>query len=141
MKKRGLEEQCVARLQQLLREKQQESHAEKRQKHHCQEVLRAVRAHAKAGGDGQQGSLSLFSGFKWAPAYAGLAVVLLIVAFQFYKVGISTSDTGVQLSLSQESVEELEDEKEYPTLPENIRLFSPPTGGDGTILPAQFKEK
>ena len=140
MKKRGLEEQCVARLQQLLREKQAESHAEKQQ-HHCQEVLRAVRAHAKAGGDDQQGSLSLFSGFKWAPAYAGLALVLLIVTFQFYKIGISTSDTGVQLSLSQESAEELEDEKEYPTLPENIRLFSPPTGGDGTILPAQFEEK
>ena len=141
MKKRGLEEQCVARLQQLLREKQQEGYAEKQQQHHCQEVLRAVRAHAKASGDDQQGSLSLFSGFKWAPAYAGLAVVLLIVTFQFYKIGISTSDTGVQLSLSQESAEELEDEKEYPTLPENIRLFSPPTGGDGTILPAQFEEK
>ena len=141
MKKRGLEEQCVARLQQLLREKQQESHAEKRQQHHCQEVLRAVRAHAKADGDDQQGSLSLFFGTRWAPAYAGLAVVLLIVTFQFYKIGISTSDTGVQLSLSQESADELEDEKEYPTLPENIRLFSPPTGGDGTILPAQFEEK
>ena len=141
MKKRGLEEQCVARLEQLLRERQQESYAEEQQQHHCQEVLRAVRAHAKVNGDDQQGRLSLFSGFRWAPAYAGLAVLLLIVTFQFYKGGTATMDTAVQLSLSPENADGLEDEKDYPTLPENIRLFPQPTGGDGTILPAQFEEK
>ena len=33
----------------------------------------------------------------------------------------------------------LDEEEAYPDLPAHHRLFAPPTGGDGTVLPATFE--
>jgi hypothetical protein len=141
MKKWGLEEKQTMRLQQLLRELHEERRDEEQESRHCREVRRAVRIHAEKSGEQQQAGLSIFSELGWAPAYTGVALLLLIATIQFYKTEAPSSDSVAQLPLSQEVVDELDEEKAYPNLPENIRLFSPPTGGNGTILPAQFQEK
>jgi len=78
------------------------------------------------------------------PKY-GLALLLLILAFvQISGLNSVKPDNAVFVEVSTPSVEEsVEDEvlDVYPDLPENLRLFAPPTGGDGTVLPAEFERK
>ena len=78
------------------------------------------------------------------PKY-GLALLLLILAFvQISGLNSVKPDDAVFVEVSTPSVEEsVEDEvlDVYPDLPENLRLFAPPTGGDGTVLPAEFERK
>lgn len=78
------------------------------------------------------------------PKY-GLALLLLILAFvQISGLNSVKPENAVFVEVSTPSVEEsVEDEvlDVYPDLPENLRLFAPPTGGDGTVLPAEFERK
>jgi len=78
------------------------------------------------------------------PKY-GLALLLLILAFvQISGLNSVKPDNADFVEVSTPSVEEsVEDEvlDVYPDLPENLRLFAPPTGGDGTVLPAEFERK
>lgn len=78
------------------------------------------------------------------PKY-GLALLLLILAFvQISGLNSVKSDEAVYVEVRALSVvEPTEDEvlDGYPDLPENLRLFAPPTGGDGTVLPAEFERK
>lgn len=79
-----------------------------------------------------------------APKY-GLALLLLILAvMQISGLNSTKPDEAVYVEVSAPVAPDLvEDEvlDAYPDLPENLRLFAPPTGGDGTVLPAEFERK
>lgn len=79
------------------------------------------------------------------PKY-GLAVALIFLFFAFMQVirsdrAHSERSAAIDADLRGLAVEDLPlDEAEtYPDLPAHIRLFAPPTGGDGTVLPATFE--
>ena len=79
------------------------------------------------------------------PKY-GLAVALIFLFFSFMQViridrAHSERSAGIHADLRGLSVEDSppDEEETYPDLPAHIRLFAPPMGGDGTVLPATFE--
>ena len=79
------------------------------------------------------------------PKYV-LALALIVLFFSFIQVvGVDRThlemSAGTNIDLSELPVEELplDEEEAYPDLPAYHRLFAPPTGGDGTVLPATFE--
>ena len=86
----------------------------------------------------------------WAEVFAepkyGLAVALIFLFFSFIQVikidrTHSEISSGIHADLSGFAVKDspLDEEESYPELPAHMRLFAPPTGGDGTVLPATFE--
>ena len=77
------------------------------------------------------------------PKY-GLALLFLVLALvQLSGRHAPESEQAVYVNVRGPAVEPIEDEglDAYPDLPENLRLFPPPTGGDGTVMPAEFEFK
>ena len=78
------------------------------------------------------------------PKY-GLAVALIFLFFSFIQVIKIDRTHSEMVRIYAESSgfavkdSPLDEEESYPELPAHMRLFAPPTGGDGTVLPATFE--
>ena len=90
--------------------------------------------------------LKVYLGEVCAEPKYGLAVALIFLFFSFTQVikidrTHSEISSGIHADLSGLAVEDLplDEEESYPDLPAHMRLFAPPTGGDGTVLPATFE--
>ncbi len=85
---------------------------------------------------------------KFEPRYVpALIVISLVVGFQYAGLNsrhsILSTGTGIYASLEETTSFEAFSTNSivYPNLPDHVRLFAPPTGGDGSVLPAQLKIK
>ena len=130
-------------LLQVLHLKRYESADEERMLRNRQNIMREVRSIQAERKPRMREWLEAYWGFYAEPKY-GLALIFLLFAFM-QVIGVDRTNAeisaGIYADLSGLPLEGLllEEVETYPDLPAHIRLFTPPTGGDGTVLPATFE--
>ena len=139
----GLSEDQLVKLLHLKRFESADEERLLRNRQHIMREVRSIQAERKPP---MRDRLKTY----WAEVFAepkyGLALALILLFFSFIQViGIdrthSETSAGIHDDSSGLAVEDspLDEEETYPELPAHIRLFAPPTGGDGTVLPATFE--
>ena len=130
----------------MLHLKRYESADRERMLQNRQHIMREVRSIQAERKSPMRDWLKAYWGEVCAEPKYGFALALILLFFSFIQV-IGIDQTHSEMSavadadLSGLPVEELplDDEETYPDLPAHHRLFAPPTGGDGTVLPANFE--
>ena len=139
----GLSEEQLVK---LLRLKRYESADDERLLRNRQHIMREVRSIQVERKPPMRDRLKTYWGAVFAEPIYGLALALILLFFSFIQViGIDRTHSEMSADIYAESsglpVEDslLDEEETYPNLPAHIRLFAPPMGGDGTVLPATFE--
>ena len=129
----------------ILHLKRYESADKERMLQNLQNIKREVRSLQAERKSPIRDWLKAYWGEVCAEPKYGLALALIVFFFSIIQVvGVDrtnsemSADTNVDFSGLPVEEFPLEEEA-YPDLPAHHRLFAPPTGGDGTVLPATFE--